>query len=78
MADNWWRERCGSFLTGLPAYAACLSVVWLLGLAIVRLWLSPLRRIPGPRLAAATGLYEFYYDCILGGKYIFEIEKMHH
>ncbi|CAD6587386.1 MAG: hypothetical protein ASARMPREDX12_002831 [Alectoria sarmentosa] len=33
--------------------------------------------IPGPKLAAATGWYEFYYDCLLAGKYIFEIERMH-
>jgi hypothetical protein len=58
-------------------YTACLAVAWLLGVAVRRLWFNPLARIPGPRLAAVTGLYEFYYECILGEKYIFEIEKMH-
>ena len=61
----------------LPAIIACIVVSWFVALAVDRLWLNPLARIPGPRLAALTGLYEFYYECILGGKYIFEIERMH-
>ncbi|KAJ6116306.1 cytochrome P450 [Penicillium capsulatum] len=42
-----------------------------------RLYLHPLAKIPGPKLTAATSLYEFYYDVICGGKFIFQIEKMH-
>ncbi|GAB1216557.1 hypothetical protein ATERTT37_005773 [Aspergillus terreus] len=45
--------------------------------AIYRLYFHPLSKIPGPRLTAATHLYEFYYDVILGGKFLFQIEKMH-
>ena len=46
-------------------------------LAIYRLYFAPLAGFPGPKLAAATGWYEFWYDFVLKGKYIFEIEKMH-
>lgn len=46
-------------------------------LTIYRLYLSPLAKFPGSKLAAATGWYEFYYDYWQNGKYIFEIEKMH-
>ena len=46
-------------------------------LVVYRLYLSPLAQIPGPKIAAVSGLYEFYHDCMLGGKYIFEIERMH-
>lgn len=46
-------------------------------LAVYRLYFSPLSNFPGPKLAALTGLYEFYYDYWLDGKYIFEIKKMH-
>lgn len=78
MADHWLPENVRSLYSmGLPGYAAGVGLLWLLGLIVARLWFSPLARIPGPRLAAVTGLYEFYYDCVLGGKYIFEIEKMH-
>lgn len=37
----------------------------------------PLSRIPGPRLAAATYLPEFYHDAIRFGRYTQEIQKMH-
>ncbi|KAH8882984.1 putative cytochrome P450 [Thozetella sp. PMI_491] len=42
-----------------------------------RLWLSPLAGFPGPKLAAMTSLYEFYFDYFKQAKYCFEIEKMH-
>lgn len=47
-------------------------------LIVYRLYLSSLGRISGPRLATATGLYEFYYDCVLAGQHFVEIENMHH
>ncbi|KAK4118275.1 cytochrome P450 [Parathielavia appendiculata] len=51
--------------------------VYGLALAIYRLYLSPLSKFPGPKLAAATFWYEFYYDVWLGGKYIFHINQLH-
>ncbi|KAF5019111.1 hypothetical protein F66182_8880 [Fusarium sp. NRRL 66182] len=39
--------------------------------------LHPLRRVPGPKLAAATYLPEFYHDVILVGRYTHAIKKMH-
>ncbi|KAK4958152.1 hypothetical protein LTR10_004577 [Elasticomyces elasticus] len=55
--------------------AASLSGVVLL--VLYRLVLHPLAGVPGPKLAAASAAYEFYYDCILGGKYHFKIEELH-
>lgn len=55
----------------------CGIVSFLIARIIHRLFLHPLRKIPGPRLAAATHLVEFYYDVIKGGKFIWEVEKMH-
>lgn len=37
----------------------------------------PLAKFPGPKLAAVGYLYEAYYDFILIGRYIREIQKMH-
>ncbi|OJI85470.1 hypothetical protein ASPTUDRAFT_119373 [Aspergillus tubingensis CBS 134.48] len=37
----------------------------------------PLAKFPGPRLAAATGLYEFYYDVIRDGQFVWHIERLH-
>ncbi|KAF7858483.1 hypothetical protein EAF04_009083 [Stromatinia cepivora] len=39
--------------------------------------LHPLSHIPGPKLAAATFLYEGWFDLILGGRYTHEIKRMH-
>jgi hypothetical protein len=54
-----------------------LSLVYIVALAISRLYLSPLAQFPGPRLAALTKWYEFYYEVVLNGKFTFEIRRMH-
>lgn len=41
------------------------------------LYLHPLRKIPGPKLAAMTSWPDFYYDVVKEGRYLFEIRKMH-
>ena len=46
-------------------------------LSLYRLFISKLSAFPGPKVAAATYWYEFYYEWWCSGKYIFEIEKMH-
>lgn len=60
---------------------AQLSVAALLiyasSLAIYRLYLSPLSSIPGPKLAALTYWYEFYFDGYLVGQYLFKIKALH-
>jgi hypothetical protein len=53
------------------------ATLYLLGLVVYRLFISPLAKFPGPKLAAISGWYESYYDLIHKGKYLFEIEKMH-
>ena len=54
-----------------------LSVITATVLVLYRLCLTSLARIPGPKFAAATRWYEFYYDCVLPGKFFLEIERMH-
>ncbi|KHN98727.1 Cytochrome P450 [Metarhizium album ARSEF 1941] len=59
---------------------AVVFVIWLgyaTVLAVQRLWLSPIAHIPGPKLAALTQYYEFYYDIVLGGQYTFKIMELH-
>ena len=46
-------------------------------LVIYRLYFDPLAGFPGPKIAAATRWYEFYYDVIKRGRYIYKIEEMH-
>lgn len=45
--------------------------------SLYRLYFHPLRRFPGPKLAAITHGYEFYHDVFRRGMYLWEIEKMH-
>jgi len=46
-------------------------------LFLSRLFLSPLAKIPGPKLAAFTSWYEFYYDVIKPGKFVWHIQDLH-
>ncbi|RDW57263.1 hypothetical protein BP5796_12713 [Coleophoma crateriformis] len=62
---------------GIPLFATTIVLVWLSSLIIYRLYLSPLSRFPGPKLAALTGWYETYFDLLKRGRYWVEIEHMH-
>jgi hypothetical protein len=52
-------------------------VLWLPGLAVYRLYLSPIARFPGPKLAALTSWYEFYFDVVKGGQFTFHLQELH-
>lgn len=45
-------------------------------IAIYRLYLHPLRGVPGPRFAAVSELYGFYYNVVRGG-YSKQFESLH-
>ncbi|PQE19169.1 cytochrome P450 protein [Rutstroemia sp. NJR-2017a BBW] len=61
----------------LVAIAAIILFLYATSLVLYRLFFSPIAGFPGPKIAAITGWYEFYYDYWKDGKYIFEIEEMH-
>lgn len=63
--------------SSLLVSAFVLYLLYLLGLLIYRLFLSPIANIPGPKLTAVTGWYETYHDVYRGGKFIFKIEEWH-
>lgn len=48
-----------------------------LTLVLYRLVFSEISTSPGPKLAAATYWYEFFFNYIRQEKYIFEIKRMH-
>ncbi|VUC28941.1 unnamed protein product [Clonostachys rosea] len=61
--------------------ALLLLALWLGHRVVLALYnispFHPLYSIPGPRLAAASYLYETWYDLILVGRYTWEIKAMH-
>lgn len=46
-------------------------------LVVSRLILSPLAKFPGPKLAALSNWYEFYYDVILQGRFTAHLQRLH-
>ncbi|KAF4620123.1 hypothetical protein G7Y89_g14699 [Cudoniella acicularis] len=58
-------------------YIVALTAVYFGTLIFYRLFLHPLAKFPGPKLAAITRYYEAYYDIVQNGQYIFKIEELH-
>lgn len=63
----------------LPMTATALAIVarYLSYLVVVRLLLSPLARFPGPKLAALSNWYEFYFDVSQQGQFTAHIQNLH-
>jgi hypothetical protein len=64
-------------LTTIAASAGAAFVIYYVGLIIYRLYFHPLAKFPGSKLAAASLWYEFYYDVVLRGKFIWKLQEMH-
>lgn len=72
MPDIW-----SSSSVSLPIVALLIWIAYIVGLAIYRIYLSPIAKFPGPKLAALTYWYEFYHEVILRGQYAFRINDWH-
>ncbi|KAI2776210.1 cytochrome P450 [Daldinia loculata] len=58
-------------------YIVTIVIIYFASVAFYRLFLHPLARFPGPRLAAITRWYEGYYDIFQNGQYAFKIRQLH-
>lgn len=61
----------------LAACAGLALIFYYAALIIYRLYFHPLAKFPGSKLAASSLWYEFYYNVILRGKFIWKLEEMH-
>lgn len=77
VAEKNMIEASNTGKTRIWAALMATAGLFLITRILYRLYFHPLAKIPGPKLAAASHLLEFYYDVILGGQYVFQIEKMH-
>lgn len=57
--------------------AIAAAAIYLITKVIYRLYLHPLSRFPGPRLAAATYLYGAYYDVVEEAQFVFKLNALH-
>lgn len=57
-----------------PLFYACVSLIIKI---VYRLYFHPLAKFPGPKIAAATHLYEVAWDYFGQGAYLYEIQRMH-
>jgi hypothetical protein len=64
-------------LPPLPVLIAASVVFYGVSLVVYRLYLHPLAKFPGPKLAAVTSFYEGYYEIVLKGQYSRQISKLH-
>ncbi|KAL8690123.1 MAG: hypothetical protein Q9224_004482 [Gallowayella concinna] len=67
----------GIHLQPLAQLVLCAFAVYVVGGGFYRLYLSPLAKFPGPKLAALTYWFELYYDLVQGGRYQARISEMH-
>ena len=65
-----------TFNSSVPLFAI-LVVLYCGYLVTYRLYFSSAAKFPGPKLAALTFFYEFYYDAWLEGQYTWKIQDLH-
>ena len=70
-----------ALLTELVQEGALLSfrllTLSIIGLSLYRLFFSPLAGFPGPKLAALTQWYEFYWNVVKQGQFTFHLQDLH-
>ena len=68
-------------MSGFTLYCLTLLIAsattYLVFIGVYRLFLHPLAKVPGPKLAAISGLYMAYYDLVMLGGMVEQLEVLH-
>ncbi|KAF5389775.1 hypothetical protein D9757_006013 [Collybiopsis confluens] len=71
------RGRLDLTIRTMFALVAPALLSYFTAVSLYRLYFHPLRKFPGPVLAALTAWYEGYFNLVLGGKFVVELERLH-
>jgi hypothetical protein len=66
-----------SFKVELAEYAVIFYISYKVITFIQRLFFHPLSKFPGPKIAAASKLYEFYWDSYKHGRLWAKLPELH-
>lgn len=61
----------------LALYAALLLVSYKITVYVQRLYFHPLSAFPGPKICAASRIYEFYWDSVQKGRLWKRLPELH-
>jgi hypothetical protein len=64
-------------LPSVPILLGSSFLLYALGLLVYRLYLHPLAKFPGPKIAAVTSFYEGWFEIVRNGQYSVEISRLH-
>ena len=68
----------GESVAGIIFRLAGLWLLYRIGLALYNISpYHPLYQFPGPKLAAMSFAYEFWFEAVLWGRYTTEIQRLH-
>lgn len=76
-ADLFEKTSYGASRATILAAVLASFIVYIVTLAIYRLHFSPIAKFPGPKLAALSKWYEFYYEIVQKGKFSDHITDLH-
>src|SRR6186713_68581 len=73
-ARDEWEFSLRAKVLGLIVGA---TVVYLIYDVVQKLFLCPIAKVPGPKLAALTRAYEAYFDLVENGRFPWQIDALH-